>query len=161
MIGQASAVFEPVVVRLQADVGAFLGLKQRLLAARLLPVPPEQQAALQRAYAAQLDLEAQLPGVLQAGARLQAGQLNFADSIRAGGFLTAMELHTRRTQDLLGALPAPPPTTVNWGKVLLWAGGAAAAFWAIRSGSSGLFWAGLAVGGYMIWRNWTPAGAQP
>lgn len=161
MNGQASALLEPVAAKLQADVGTFLGLRQRLLSARLLPLSPAQQAAFQQAYAQQLELEAQLPPVLQAVTRLQAGQINFTDSITAGGFLTVMELHIRRTQELLAGLPAAPATTLDWGKVLLWGGGAAAALWAMRSGASSLVWVGLAVGGYMLWRNWTPAPVRP
>ncbi len=161
MIGQAGSFTEPFLAKLQADVGAFLALKQRLLGARALPVAPEQQAALQQAYGKQLELEAQLPEVLQAATRLQAGQVNFTDSLLAGGFVALMELHLSRTQGLLQGLPAAPTTSVDWGRVFLWGGGAAAALWAMRSGASGLLWVGAAVGGYLIWRNWTPAGARP
>lgn len=161
MTGPTSAFFEPVAAKLQADVGAFLALKQRLLGARLLPVAPEQQGALQQSYATQLDLEGQLPPVLQAVARLQAGQMTFTDSITAGTFLTAMELHLHRTQDLLAGLPAPPTTTVNWNTVLLWGGGAAAVWMLMKGSSNLLLWGGIAVGGYLLWRNWTPTPVTP
>jgi hypothetical protein len=163
MIGQLApgGAAEPFVAQLQADVGTFLGLKQRLLGARLLPVAPAQQAALQQAYTRQLELEAQLPDVTAAVARLQAGQINFTDSLLAGGFVAIMEVHLRQTQSLLAGLPAAPATTVDWGKVLLWGGGAAAAWWALKSGAKSLVWIGLAVGGYMLWRNQTPAMVQP
>lgn len=160
MIGKAG-VLEPVAAKLQADVGTFLALKQRLLSARLIPVAPAQQAALQQAYAEQLDLEAQLPPVLQAAERLQAGQINFTDSITTATFLTAMELHINRTQDLLAALPAPPATTVNWPKVLLWGGGALAVWMLVKGSSNLLLWGGVAVGGYLLYRNMTPAAATP
>ncbi len=161
MIGQAGSVTEPFLAKLQADVGDFLALKQRLLAARALPVTPDQQAALQHAYVKQLELEAQLPEVLQASTRLQEGHINFTDSLLAGGFVALMELHLHRTRSVLQDLPAAPTATVDWSKALLWGGGAAAAFWAFRSGASSLVWVGLAVGGYILWRNWTPAGARP
>lgn len=163
MIGQITpgSVAEPFLAKLQADVGTFLALKQRLLNARLLPVGPEQQAALQQAYTKQLELEAQLPDVLQAAARLQAGQINFTDSLLTGGFVALMELHLSRTQTVLQGLPAAPTTTFDWSKILLWGGGAAVALWAVRSGASSLVWVGLAVGGYLLYRNWTPAAATP
>ncbi len=163
MIGQVApgSFTEPFLAKLQADVGVFLALKQRLLAARVLPVTPEQQAALQQAYVKQLQLEGQLPEALQAVTRLESGQINFTDSLLAGGFVALMELHLNRTQSVLQDLPAAPTATVDWSKVLLWGGGAAAALWAFRSGASSLVWVGLAVGGYMLWRNWTPVPARP
>jgi hypothetical protein len=161
MIGQVPSTFEPLVAKIQADVGTFLALKQRLLAARTIPLDPSRQAALAQAYAEQLDLEAQLPAVMQAVARLQSGQLSLGDSLTAGEFLTAMELHIGRTQQALSGLPAAPATTVNWGKVLLWGGAALGGFWLLKSGSSTLVWIGLGVGGYLLLRNLAPTVARP
>ncbi len=159
MIGQSA--FEPLVAKVQADVGVFLAIKQRLLAARTIPLDPQRQAALAQAYAEQLDLEGQLPPVMQAVARLQAGQLSLGDSLTAGQFVTAMELHIRRTDQLLSGLPAAPATTVNWGKLALWGGAALGAVWLVKSGASTLVWVGVGLGGYLLWRNLAPATAAP
>lgn len=154
MIGQAAAAFEPIVAKLQADAGQFLTDKQRLLTARMLPLSPDQRAAVESAYAQQATLEQQMPAALAAMQRLQGGALSFGDSITVTTFVTQLELHLRRVDQALAGLPAAPATSVDWGKVLLWGGGAVVAFYLLKSGASTALWVGAGVGAYLLYRNW-------
>jgi hypothetical protein len=155
MIGQAVSAFDPLVAKLQADVGQFLATKQRLLTARMLPLSTDQRAAVESAYAEQTRLEQQMPAAMAAVQRLQGGQLSFGDSITVTTFITQLELHLRRADQALAGLPATPTTTVDWGKVLLWGGGAVVAFYLVKGSGSTMLWVGAGVGVYLLWRNWS------
>lgn len=155
MIGQPATAFEPIVAKLQTDVGQFLALKQRLLTARMLPLAPAQRATVDALYADQTTLEAQLPGAMQAVQRLQAGQLSFGDSITVTTFVTQMELHNRRVTDALAGLPAAPSTSVDWSKVVLYGSLALGAYYVLRGGAGFITYAGLGVGAYLLWRQWS------
>jgi hypothetical protein len=154
MIGQAVSAFDPLVAKLQTDVGQFLTMKQRLLTARMLPLSTDQRAAVESAYAEQTRLEQQMPAAMAAVQRLQ-GQISFGDSITVTTFVAQLELHLRRADQALAGLPASPATTVDWGKVLLWGGGAVVAFYLVKGSGSTLMWVGAGVGAYLLWRNWT------
>lgn len=154
MIGQATA-FDPLVAKLQTDVGEFLALKQRLLTARMLPLTPPQRAAIEQLYTEQTRLEAQMPPAMQAVQRLQAGQLNFTDSLTVTTFVAHMELHNRRATQALAGLPAAPATSMDWGKVLLYGSVAVGAYFVLRGGAGILTYAGVGLGAYLIWRQWS------
>lgn len=159
--GTLPAILEPATAWVQADVGRFLALKAALLSARARVTTPDQLAAIETQLHTQAQLETQLPTALQAAQRLASGTLNFQDGLTVATVYSQIELHIRRTEQVLSGVPAAPETQVNWSRVLVWGGAAVGAWWLLRHTTHGLVWIGAAVGGYLLWQNWrapAPAG---
>lgn len=146
-------VIQQVAAGVQAEVGAFLELRARLLDAQRRATTPDQQATIARLLATQSKLEAELPQALAAERRLEAGSFSFTDSLTAGQFYASMKSHQAQANEALRGLPSGPAVGVDWSKVILWLGAGAAGVWLLRRGAGMAVWLGAAGVAYYLWQQ--------
>jgi hypothetical protein len=152
----SASVLTPVFAQIQADVGAFLALKQALLAARGRTTHPGVAARLDQLLAEQAELEARLPGAVEAAQRLGRGEISLDDAATAAEFYAAMQAHLARARGVLDDVaPAPVQTSARSpaGTLVLWAGGALVGWLVFRKVTNPVVLLGAAVGGYLLWRR--------
>lgn len=121
---QVADLAQPMLAKLQAQVGLFLADKAVLLQAQQRADTPGHRQQAQQLYAEQLELEGQLGQVLPA---IQAGQYDLGTITQATALYARIELHHKAVSNLRNALGLPAVSAgIDWSTVALFGGGALA-----------------------------------
>lgn len=141
---QAVELAQPILAKLQAQVGLFLADKDFLLQAQRRAPTPELLERAQTLYAEQLELEGALRQVLPG---LQGGQVNPATVAQASLLYARLTMHRDAVNDLRRRLGISPTTVgLDWTLIAI-AGGGALALLGIATRRMPVLVAGAAVAG--------------
>jgi len=147
---QAVELAQPLLAKLQAQVGLFLADKDVLLLAQQRATTAPQLERAQALYAQQLELEQALGQVLPA---IQAGTYDLATVTTAATLYARIDRHHQAVNDLRRELGLPAVSAgVDWSTVALWGGGGLALLGAVTR-SMPVIVAGGAAAAFGAWRR--------